>query len=132
MASLKIMAPFDGWCDSLDAVPDAAFSGRMLGDGLSLDPTSNVVRAPFDGEIITLPDTGHAVAMRSSEGLEVLIHIGIDTVMLQGRGFSPKVKPGDRVRLGDALIAFDFDVIARGAKSLITPIVVTSENCAAA
>ena len=129
MASLKIMAPFDGWCDSLDAVPDAAFSGRMLGDGLSLDPTSNVVRAPFDGEIITLPETGHAVAIRSSEGLELLIHIGIDTVTLQGRGFSPKVKPGDRVRLGDALIAFDFDIIARGAKSLITPIVVTSADC---
>jgi phosphoenolpyruvate-protein phosphotransferase len=129
MASLKIMAPFDGWCDSLDAVPDAAFSGRMLGEGVSLDPTTNLVRAPFDGTIITLPQTGHAVAIRSTEGLELLIHIGIDTVTLQGRGFSPKVRPGDQVRLGDALIAFDFDMLARGAKSLITPIVVTSEDC---
>jgi multiphosphoryl transfer protein len=128
VASVQIMAPLDGWCAPLDEVPDAAFASRMLGDGLAVDPTSSIVRAPCDGEIVTLPATGHAVSIRTPHGLDVLIHIGIDTVTLKGQGFSPRVKPGDRVRVGDELIVFDFDVVARGAKSLITPIVVTPED----
>ena len=125
---IRLMAPFDGWCAALDDVPDAAFAGRMLGDGLAIDPTSNVVCAPCAGEIITLPATGHAVSIRTPQGLDVLIHVGIDTVALKGRGFTARVQPGDRVRTGDELIAFDFDVIARGAKSLFTPIVVMPEE----
>jgi multiphosphoryl transfer protein len=128
VASVQIRAPFDGWCAPLDQVPDAAFAGRMLGDGLAVDPTTSIVRAPCDGEIVTLPATGHAVSIRTPQGLDVLIHIGIDTVTLKGQGFSPRVKPGDRVCVGEELIAFDFDRVARGAKSLITPIVVTPED----
>jgi multiphosphoryl transfer protein len=127
VTSLKIIAPFDGWCAPLDEVPDPVFAGRLLGDGLAIDPTSGIVTAPCDGEIITLPASGHAVSIRSLH-VDVLIHIGIDTVQLGGRGFDPRVKPGARVKAGDELIRFDLDVVARGAKSLMTPIVVTSEG----
>lgn len=126
MTALNIMAPFDGWCAPLDEVPDAVFAGRLLGDGLAVDPTSGIVTAPCDGEIVTLPATGHAVSIRSPHGLDVLIHIGIDTVQLGGRGFDTRVKPGARVKAGDELIRFDLNVVGRGAKSLMTPIVVTS------
>jgi multiphosphoryl transfer protein len=126
--ALKIIAPFDGWCSSLDEVPDAVFAGRMLGDGLAIDPTVGIVRAPCSGQIITLPDSAHAVSIRSPHGVDVLIHIGIDTVHLGGRGFTARVRPGARVQAGEELISFDLDIVARAAKSLITPIVVTAEG----
>jgi phosphoenolpyruvate-protein phosphotransferase len=128
MTALKIIAPFDGWCAPLDEVPDPVFAGRLLGDGLAIDPTGGIVTAPCDGEIVTLPASGHAVSIRSLHGVDVLIHIGIDTVQLGGRGFDPRVKPGARVKAGDELIRFDLNVVARGAKSLMTPIVVTSDG----
>jgi multiphosphoryl transfer protein len=126
--ALKIIAPFDGWCSSLDEVPDAVFAGRMLGDGLAIDPTVGTVRAPCSGQIITLPDSAHAVSIRSPQGVDVLIHVGIDTVHLGGRGFTARVKPGARVLAGEELICFDLDIVARAAKSLITPILVTAEG----
>jgi len=124
VSTLKIMAPLTGWCAPLDEVPDQVFAGRMLGDGLSIDPTSGVVTAPCAGEIITLPASAHAVSIRTAQGIDVLIHIGIDTVELRGRGFEPRVQPGAMVRAGDELIRFDLDIVARGAKSLMTPIVI--------
>jgi phosphoenolpyruvate-protein phosphotransferase len=124
MSSLPILAPFDGWCSSLDEVPDPVFAARMLGDGLAVDPTSGILTAPCAGEIITLPASGHAVSIRTPQGIELLIHVGIDTVHLAGRGFEAKVRPGAIVRAGDELIRFDLDIVARGAKSLMTPIVV--------
>src|SRR3984957_7704734 len=126
MSNLQILAPFDGWCGVLDEVPDPVFSGRMLGDGLAIDPTSGTLLAPCAGEIITLPASAHAVSIRTAQGIDVLIHIGIDTVQLGGRGFEARVRPGAIVRAGDELIRFDLDVVGRGAKSLMTPIVVTS------
>jgi len=126
MSILQILAPFDGWCDTLDEVPDPVFAGRMLGDGLAVDPTSAILRSPCAGEIVTLPASAHAVSIRAAQGIDLLIHIGIDTVQLGGRGFEARVRPGARVQAGDELIRFDLDVVARGAKSLMTPIVVTS------
>jgi len=125
MSTQQILAPFDGWCSVLDEVPDPVFSGRMLGDGLAIDPTSGILVAPCAGEIITLPASAHAVSIRTAQGIDVLIHVGIDTVQLGGRGFEARVRPGAIVRAGDDLIRFDLDVVARGAKSLMTPIVVT-------
>jgi phosphocarrier protein FPr/phosphocarrier protein len=125
---LKLRAPFDGWCAPLEEVPDAVFNGRMLGDGVAIDPTSGDLVAPCEGHIMTLPETGHAVSIRSPQGIEVLIHIGIDTVQLGGRGFEARVKPGDLVKAGDALIRFDLDIVARSAKSLMAPIVVTTDG----
>jgi multiphosphoryl transfer protein len=126
--ALKIIAPLGGWCAPLEEVPDPVFAGRMLGDGLAIDPTGGIVAAPCDGEVMTLPASAHAVSIRSPQGVDVLIHIGIDTVQLAGRGFEARVKPGDRVKAGDELIRFDLDTVARGAKSLMSAIVVTSEG----
>jgi phosphoenolpyruvate-protein phosphotransferase len=125
MSTIRILAPFDGWCDALDAVPDPVFAGRMLGDGLAIDPTGAVVLAPCAGEVVTLPASAHAVSIRAADGVDVLVHVGIDTVNLNGRGFEALVRPGARVRAGDELIRFDLDVVARGAKSLMTPVLVT-------
>jgi phosphoenolpyruvate-protein phosphotransferase len=125
MSTIRILAPFDGWCDALDAVPDPVFAGRMLGDGLAIDPTGAVVFAPCAGEIVTLPASAHAVSIRATDGVDVLVHVGIDTVTLNGRGFEARVRPGAMVRAGDELIRFDLDVVARGAKSLMTPVLVT-------
>ena len=100
MSMLKILAPCDGWCGPLDEVPDPVFAGRMLGDGLAIDPTSPILLAPCAGEIIALPATAHAVSIRTAQGIDVLLHIGIDTVHLEGRGFDARVQPGARVRAG--------------------------------
>jgi multiphosphoryl transfer protein len=125
MSMLQILAPCDGWCGPLDEVPDPVFAGRMLGDGVAIDPTSPVLLAPCAGEIVALPASAHAVSIRTAQGIDLLIHIGIDTVQLGGRGFEARVRPGAIVRAGDELIRFDLDVVARGAKSLMTPIVAT-------
>jgi multiphosphoryl transfer protein len=125
MSMLQILAPCDGWCGPLDEVPDPVFAGRMLGDGVAIDPTSPVLLAPCAGEIVALPASAHAVSIRTAQGIDLLIHIGIDTVQLGGRGFDARVRPGAIVRTGDELIRFDLDVVARGAKSLMTPIVAT-------
>src|SRR5450631_788697 len=101
------MAPFDGWCAPLDEVPDEVFSGRMLGDGLAVDPTNGIVVAPCEGEILTLPESGHAVSIGTSDGFDILVHIGIDTVRLGGKGFLVRVKPGTRGQPGEELIRFD-------------------------
>jgi multiphosphoryl transfer protein len=124
----KILAPCGGWCAPLDEVPDEVFAGRMLGDGLAIDPTDGILIAPCDGEILTLPDSRHAVSIRTEAGIELLVHIGIDTVKLAGRGFEARVRAGSRVKAGDEIIRFDLDAVARAARSLMTPIVVTSEG----
>ena len=125
MSRLTLLAPLSGWAAPLDEVPDAVFSQRMLGDGLAIDPTAGEVVAPFDGVIAVLPGSRHAVSVRADNGLEVLIHVGLETVSLKGQGFTAHVAEGDRVRAGDRLLSFDLDVVAGGATSLITPIVVT-------
>ena len=124
--SLIITSPLRGWATTLDNVPDPVFAQRMMGDGVAIQPLDDTVVAPFDGEVATLHDAGHAVSLRSVEGAELLIHIGLDTVMLKGEGFTPLVAVGDRVTRGDPLIRFDLDAVALAATSLITPVIVTN------
>ena len=128
MPSLTLQAPLDGWCAPLAEVPDAVFAEGMIGDGMAIDPTSGAVLAPCDGEVVTLAAGGHAVSVRAAPGVDVLIHIGIDSVKLNGRGFEPLVSVGQRVNAGDVLIRFDLDVVARGSKSVMTPIVLAAEG----
>jgi phosphoenolpyruvate-protein phosphotransferase len=123
---VKLLAPLDGWCLSLADVPDDVFAQGMVGEGLAIDPTSNTVVAPCDGEITMLPETAHAVSLRTEQGVEVLVHVGIDSVKLGGRGFEALAKKGQRVRAGDALLRFDLDVLARAARSLVTPVIVSA------
>jgi phosphocarrier protein FPr/phosphocarrier protein len=125
---LILLSPLSGWSTPLEEIPDPVFAGRMLGDGLAVDPTGDTLHAPCDGEIITLPESKHAVTLRTDGGAEILMHIGIDTVGLGGAGFEAHVQPGRRVAAGERLITFDLDLIARRARSLLTPILVM-EGC---
>jgi multiphosphoryl transfer protein len=125
---LILLSPLAGWSTPLDEIPDPVFAGRMLGDGLALDPTGATLHAPCDAEIIALPESKHAVTLRTEGGAEILMHIGIDTVGLGGEGFEAHVTVGRRVTAGERLITFDLDLIARRAKSLLTPILLM-EGC---
>lgn len=124
MTALTLHAPFSGWLVDLAQVPDEAFASGMVGAGVAIDPTDAQVRAPFDGVVAGLPATRHAITLRSAGGIEVLIHIGLDTVALAGAGFTAHVAEGDTVRTGDLLLSLDLDRIVEGARSLISPIVV--------
>ncbi|MFL9839973.1 phosphoenolpyruvate--protein phosphotransferase [Sphingomonas sp. ST-64] len=124
--ALIITSPLRGWAAPLDQVPDPVFADRMMGDGVAIHPLGDTVCAPCDGEIVALHESAHAVSLRSDEGAELLIHIGLETVALKGRGFTPLVARGARVARGDPLIRFDLDSVALAAASLITPVVVTN------
>ena len=120
---LIVHAPLEGWAMPLAEVPDEVFAAAMAGDGVAIDPTGDTVCAPFDGEIVPVGAARHAVTVRSASGVEVLVHVGIDTVALAGAGFEWLAHPGDRVVAGTPLLRFDLDAVARRAKSLATPIV---------
>ena len=124
MANLLLLAPLAGWCSPLEEAPDPVFAERMLGEGVVIDPTSATVVAPCDGEVILIPGSRHAVTLRALGGVEVLIHVGIDTVALGGEGFEQLAQVGAIVRAGEPLLSFDMDLVARRAKSLVTPVIV--------
>ncbi|MDV3457133.1 phosphoenolpyruvate--protein phosphotransferase [Sphingomonas sp. HF-S4] len=126
--TITLTAPFAGWLAPLDAVPDAVFAERMMGEGFAIDPTEGVLRAPAAGEVLSVPESAHAVTLRLDNGAELLLHIGLDTVALGGEGFDAKVFAGQRVAAGDVLIAFDLDAVAVSAKALITPVVVANDG----
>lgn len=123
---LHIYAPVDGEIVPLAEVPDPVFSAKMLGEGMAMLPTKGHIHAPIAGTVILLAETKHAIGLRSKDGTEILIHIGLETVSLKGRGFTVLVKEGDVVSLGQLLIAVDWDFIRANAKSTITPIVITN------
>lgn len=126
MSSLVLASPLKGWIASLSEVPDAVFAGRMLGDGVAIDPLGGELVAPCDGVVVSAHRAGHAVTLRSPAGAEILMHVGLETVALGGEGFEPCVREGQAVRAGDVLIRFDLDLLAQRAKSLITPVIVTN------
>ena len=125
VANLKLVAPLTGWSAPLEEVPDAVFAGHLLGDGVALDPTEGVLCAPCDGTVINVPAQKHAITVRAINGAEILMHVGIDTVALNGEGFQVHVAAGASVRAGDRLMTFDLDLLARRATSLLTPVIVT-------
>ncbi|PSB14833.1 phosphoenolpyruvate--protein phosphotransferase, partial [filamentous cyanobacterium CCP2] len=124
----QLMAPLSGHLVPIEQVPDPVFAQKMVGDGFSIDPTSQKLLAPCEGEVIQLHPSNHAVTVKTADGLEVLMHIGLDTVTLRGEGFSPRVKVGDRVKTGDILIEFDADYVALNARSLLTQVVITNSE----
>jgi phosphocarrier protein FPr/phosphocarrier protein len=126
--TLTLLAPLAGWSTSLDEAPDEVFATRMLGDGVAIDPTAGTLYAPCDGEVVVLPASRHAVTLRTPGGCEILMHVGIDTVALAGEGFEAHTRPGARVRTGDALLSFDLDFLARRARSVLTPVIVTADS----
>ncbi|MFL5493526.1 MAG: phosphoenolpyruvate--protein phosphotransferase [Gemmatimonadales bacterium] len=128
---LTLLAPVSGLIVPLEEVPDLAFARRLAGDGLAIDPLDQRLVAPCDARVVNVHRAGHALSL-SAAGLELLIHVGLDTVALNGKGFEPRVKAGDQVRAGDLLLTFDADYVARHARSLITPVLVSSMERVAA
>jgi glucose-specific phosphotransferase system IIA component len=110
----------------LDDVPDEMFAERMLGDGFAVAPADGAFRAPIAGELVVLSTTLHAYAIRSDSGVEVLVHIGIDTVELAGEGFTARRSVGDRVQVGDEVVRCDLDRVAARVPSMLTPVIVTN------
>ena len=123
---LILHAPMAGWMGDLSEVPDPVFAERMMGDGVAIDPTEGRLVAPCDGVIVLVPTTAHSVTMRSPEGVEILMHVGLETVALAGAGFTAHVANGDAVRRGDPLLSFDMDLVLARAKSLLTPLILTN------
>ena len=128
-ADLTLSAPMEGELIALSDVADEAFSAGALGPGIAVSPAPGaVVVAPCDGKVSVAFPTGHAYGIKSASGVQVLIHIGMDTVKLEGKGFTPRVAKGDVVKRGDALAEVDWDVIREAGYDTITPMVVTNKK----
>lgn len=125
---LNLLAPLSGIVLSLSAVPDPVFADGMMGPGIAIEPLSSTLLAPCDGEISQLSATGHALSLRTANGAELLIHIGVDTMRLRGEGFTPRVKKGQQVRTGEPLVSIDIDAVARRAPSLITMLILNNPD----
>ncbi len=121
-----LSSPLEGKILPLSEVKDQVFSSGALGKGIAIEPVVGALYAPADGTITTLFPTGHAVGLTTTEGAEILMHIGMDTVELEGKGFETFVKQDDQVKRGDLLVKFDLDVIKNAGFSTVTPIVVTN------
>ena len=127
-AVFSLTAPLSGVLVPLESVPDPVFAKKLVGDGVSIDPTSQVLLAPCAGKVIQVHACGHAATIETEGGLEVMMHIGLDTVQLRGKGFTPRVKTGDLVKTGQPLIEFDADYIAVNARSLLTQVLITTPD----
>nr|WP_245334329.1 glucose PTS transporter subunit IIA [Lactococcus raffinolactis] len=123
-----VYAPMTGKVKDLSEVEDEVFSSGMLGNGIAIEPTNGQVNSPVDGIVTTVFPTKHAIGVTSDDGVEILIHIGMDTVELNGEGFESFVKQNERVKKGDLLIRVNLDKIKAAGLSMITPIVVTNSN----
>lgn len=124
----EIKSPMNGTVIPLSEVPDAVFSSEMLGKGFGVEPSEGKAYAPVDSEVTTVFDTKHAIGLMSKHGVELLIHIGMDTVKLNGKGFDVKVKTGDQVKAGDLLAEFDMDLIKGEGYPVTTAVVVTNTD----
>jgi len=125
-SSVVIYAPMSGELIDLTELDDPVFSEKMVGDGIAIKPNENEVLSPVKGTIIQVFPTKHAVGIETKEGLEILIHLGIDTVELKGEGFKAFVKAGDKVNVGDKLLEMDLEIIKQKGKFTDTPVLITN------
>ncbi len=124
----EVRAPADGNIIALESVNDKVFSQKLVGDGVAIIPVSNIFKAPIDGTVTKIFSTNHAYSIKGNKDLEVMVHIGLDTVELNGEGFERLVKEGDGVVCGDAIIKVDFEVLREHDKDIVTPIIITDES----
>lgn len=122
----KLYAPLRGEAVLLENIEDPMFAQKILGDGIAIEPSEGKVYSPADGTVSMIADTKHAIGINTQDGLELLIHIGMDTVALKGEGYTPKVEAGASVKKGDLLMEFDMDFIKEKGYSCVTPMIVTN------
>ena len=125
-APMTIMAPIDGTVLPQDKIPDETFATGILGPGCGIEPTGDTVYAPFDGTVTQVASTLHAVGMQSDDGIELLIHVGMDTVEMKGKGFTSLTKEGAKVKAGTPLLKIDLDAIRAAGHPTATAIIVTN------
>lgn len=123
----KIYAPVKGKCIDISNVNDEVFSKKMMGDGVAIIPIDNIIKAPADGKLTMLFDTGHAIGMKMDNGLEILIHIGIDTVNENGKGFEVLKKTGEYFKHGEPIVKIDLDYL-KSKYDMSTMVVVTNKE----
>ncbi|WP_294393396.1 PTS glucose transporter subunit IIA [uncultured Clostridium sp.] len=126
--TFKLVAPVDGKSLPLSETPDPVFAQKMAGDGLAMEPTGDVIVAPADGELTLVFNTKHAFAITLDNGVELLVHIGIETVSLNGEGFEQLVEQGTRVKAGDPIIKIDREFIKSKGLPLTTPVLITNPD----
>ena len=122
----SLLAPTSGEVLPLSRVPDEVFSSGMLGEGVAIDPTDGVILSPVRGRVLSVTETGHAYTILSEDGLDVLIHIGIDTVSLKGEGFLSMVSVGDSVKAGDVLARVDLNLLRGKNYPTVIPVLITN------
>ncbi len=123
---LEMIAPFDGEVVALKDVPDEAFSSGIVGDGVAIKPTSNIVMAPATGTVVKIFDTNHAFCIETDNSVEIIVHMGIDTVALGGKGFKRLVEEGAEVKVGQPILELDLEYLNANAKSMISPVIVSN------
>ncbi|MGA6364049.1 N-acetylglucosamine-specific PTS transporter subunit IIBC [Proteus penneri] len=123
---LEMIAPFDGEIVALKDVPDEAFSSGIVGDGVAIKPTSNIVMASATGTVVKIFDTNHAFCIETDNGVEIIVHMGIDTVALGGKGFKRLVEEGAEVKVGQPILELDLEYLNANAKSMISPVIVSN------
>lgn len=123
-----ISSPVDGIADQLENVPDEAFASKVMGDGMMVIPETPYIKAPVDGIVSFVFDTKHAIGIKTTEGIDLIIHIGVDTVKLQGQGFKVLVKEGDKITKLKKLVELDLEYLGENATSLATPVICPSLN----
>ena len=124
----EVMSPVDGQVVALESVDDEVFSQKLVGDGVAVIPMSNRFKAPIDGVVSKIFSTNHAYSIKSPKDLEVMVHIGLETVALEGKGFTRIVNEGDEVKAGDVIIEADLAYIREHAKDIITPVIIMEES----
>ena len=124
----KVYAPIKGNIVKLESVEDEAFSSGAMGKGIAIDPAEGKVYAPYDGIIETAFPTKHAIGLTSDKGVELLIHVGMDTVKLNGEHFTSHIEEGQKVKKGDLLLEFDVDAIKKAGYPVVTPVIVTNSD----
>lgn len=125
---MTVKSPIDGTVLPLEQLPDETFATAILGPGCGIEPTGDTVYAPFDGKVTSVADTLHAVGLMSDDGIELLIHIGMDTVEMRGQGFTGLVKEGQAVKAGTPLLKIDLDAIRAAKHPTASAIIVTNAD----
>lgn len=126
--SVVIKSPFSGKVIKTEDIPDKVFAQEMVGKGAAINPENDLVKSPIKGEIVQIASKKHAIGIESEEGIELLIHLGIDSVELEGEGFETFVEVGEKVNVGDDLLKVDWEKIKDKITSTITPIVITNKE----